>query len=540
MVALPSSLRRAAVAALLALAACSSTPLSDGGSGTTGGGPTTGGGTSGPVFHLPDAGPPTAAEICQWLWAGSTRFGLIFFDPALLAASSQAGPYCPSPTPVQKAALAQQAAALAPEILSLTPPDGGWPDGSGPNVCDDPTSAVSTLAAQIAQAVATGGAAWNAHALTECAQGLAQSGDLVAYLEDAGGSFPGEAQVFGADGGGPCYQLLQGKVADGGSCLFGFECAGGLYCRSTGAGGSCAGNCAPLVRPGGACGPLDECAGNVSCVADLCGGPDAGPTHTGAPRAPCTSSEDCQSCLLCNPLTLQCQTGLATASCTGDYDCDTPLLYCGGPDAGCLPAVTVGEPCAASGSASCLDGWCDPIALVCRPISALGGPCASSADCLAGYCRGATAAVDGTCTPFPATGQLCGAPPLSYDCADPGDYCNLVGVQGTCAALPGLRQPCAAGECAAGLYCGAGDAGCETLPGLNESCTSPGLLCHSPYVCNASDLCVAQLPGGASCTQSSDCLSDDCSGGVCTSPCTQLGYGSNLLLSLFLGLGGAS
>lgn len=540
MTALRIPARFAAAAALLAFFACSSTPAPDGGKGSTGG--SSGGGTGGTVFQIPDGGPPSAAQICQWLWAGATRFGLVFTLPGLTAPTSETGPYCPSPTPTQQAAFGQAAAAAAPEILTLAPPDGGWPDGGAAGLCGDPTSQLSMLAAAIAQSVASGSLAWNVPALAACQQGMSASADLVAYAADGGGSFPGQADVFGVgDAGGACLALLRGLVPDGGGCLFGFECQDGFYCRSAGADGSCGGNCAPLVPAGGGCGLLDQCAGSLSCTSGVCGGPDAGaPPPPGGPGNPCTTDAQCQSCLVCSGSPVPaCHTGLTASTCTSDVDCDVPLLYCatGGT---CQPSATIGQSCTAGSYFACLDGWCDPIAHLCRPSSNLGGPCAESGDCASGYCSGATAVADGTCTSLPGHGLPCGAPPSTYSCASPGDYCNLPQGQtsGTCQSLPGAGQPCASGACAEGLYC-TGTLLCQPLPGDGQPCSVPGMLCQSPYVCRASGSCGPSLPGNAPCAQSQECASGECVGGLCTTPCSSQPYGSGLLLSLLLGLGGA-
>ncbi|MHB8417814.1 MAG: hypothetical protein ACYDCL_07045 [Myxococcales bacterium] len=551
----PSFRWRCAACAVGLWAACSSGGATDGGGGSSAGSTGaassggSGGGSTGAVFQIPDGGgPPTVAEICQWLWAGQTRFALVYFQQPGLYASSGTGPYCPGPSPTQVAGFTQAADAAAAEVLSLAPPNGGWPDGGGPNVCDDPTSALSVLASQIAQSVAAGGSGWNAPALAACQQGMQASGDLLAFAADGGGSFPDEAEIFGTgDAGGACLTLLQGLVADGKNCLFPFECRPGSYCRSSGADGSCAGICAPLVPAGGNCGPLDQCADGLGCASGLCGGPDAGQSNLGGPDAGCTSNSDCQSCLLCNHFQ-RCQIGLAGSPCVGDYECAGPLLYCDPSSLTCQPSLTFGQPCPASSSyATCLDGWCDPWALVCRAYSDLGGPCAAAGDCHAGYCSLPDAG-DGVCAPLPAPGQPCGPQPLSSSCADRDDYCDIPSgsPSGSCTALPENGQPCASFRCATDCYCVVDITNpggiCTSLPDGGASCAGVGR-CLPPYACGSSNVCIVPGPGDAGCGSSADCASANClnpgDGGLCETPCGQGGFESSLLLSLLLGLGGA-
>ncbi len=547
--------RLAQVLCCLALAACSSSSKPTDG-GTTGGSGTSsssssGGSSSssGTVTMLPDAGPPDATQICLALWAGQQRVEQLEAMPLFMTLGGTQGTYCPAPTAAQRAQLTQQTNALAAAFLTLVPPDGGWPDGSGPSICDDPSTALDGLPAQISDSITAGRATWNAAANAQCAQGLMLSSDLLAYVYSDGGEFAGEAQTFGSlDGGeGPCTQILQGQLHDGGACVYPFDCAAGLYCQSTGANGVCSGTCAPLVAAGAACGPLDVCVGTLSCLSGFCGGPDAGPgpKPTGGAGATCTVDGDCQPCLICQALGIGSSTcatyGLAGDACTTDFDCGTPWLYCDTTTKVCAASATFGQPCTATTSSyACLDGWCD--GTTCQPISGVGGACSGSVpSCLPGlYCKEPQAGSNGTCAPLPTLGETCGLTQgLSDDCAGGDVYCDTV--TGSCAALPGAGVTCAPGaECASGNYCQITTVEvCVPLQAAGASCAS--IPCQAGLTCSIAGLCVAPLAGGAACQAGVQCLSGNCVAGTCSTPCSTAPFGGceNQGVSFILGLGGA-
>jgi hypothetical protein len=544
-----------------ALAGCSGSSGSKDGGGS--GGSSSGGATSGgTILPLPDAGPLTASQICLALWAGEQRLAVLEELPLVQLLSAPQGTYCPAPTSEQLTQLTQQTNALAAELLTLAPPDGGWPDGSGPSICDNPATALDGLPAQIADSISTGRASWNAQANSTCAAGMLLSNDLLAYAYGDGGSFPGEAQTLGtiSDGGGPCTQILEGQVPNGGSCVYPFDCAAGLYCQSTGADGSCAGSCAPLVVAGAPCGPLDECVGTLSCNAGFCGGPDAGPVPSqgGDVGSTCTVNGDCQPCLYCEPAQGMgfsvCTTfGLLGATCGADYDCGTPWLYCEPTTHSCSPAATLGGACTATSSDyACLDGWCNGIS--CQPMSAAGGPCSATvSSCLENlYCAQPVPTISGTCQPFPALGEPCGVTQgLSYECDDPNLYCNTAADAGVCASLPGQGSPCTpAFQCATGTTCETVDGGslCVPFQTVGNSCAATP--CQAGLACDAAGFCIAPLPGDAACMSDVECQSGTCVSNLCATPCANAAFGGggtgnggggceNQGLSLLLGLGGA-
>ncbi len=552
-------------AAALVFAACSghATLVEDGG----------GGGTyrdSGTTVELPggvslsDAGLPDARALCLRFWAGSMRLGMLVAQPAL--SDAFANPSCAGPTPAQLLALRGQASASAAELIALPPPDGGWPDGGGPNICDDPASAFDGLPALLADSLAAGRATWNARADARCRAGLSLSGDLLDLFlgADGGGGSAAALMIGWPDGGDGCAAIFEGNIVDGGACLAPFECRPGLYCRSPGLpDGGCGGVCAPLVPAGSACGPLDQCAGGIDCTAGLCGGLDGGAAGGGGPDASCASPQDCGACLAC--LAGHClPPGTAGSPCSSDGDCAKPFYYCNQSYKRCAEAGVEKSYCQPSMPSSCLTGWwCDPVTFTCAPLSGDGGPCVDGVDCQAGlYCAGS--GYSASCRPLPGLGDPCGlTPDLTLDCPDES-RCALDGGAGLCVPLPAPGQPCWMGSCALGAVCDPDGGRCAPLPGAGEACIAgscaDGLDCDDGgcapppgegQACIAGSCadglycadggCAPALPGGAPCASSAECRSNLCVGGSCATPCSPSAgnCASGPGLSFLLGLGGA-
>ena len=543
--------RRASLAACaaLALGACAKPApgLADGGHGSTGDG-----GTGG--FTPADAGPPSARELCLRLWAGEARAQILEGLPIFPGVASQIEPGCPSPTPAQLAAISQFTQEAGAELLTLAPPDGGWPDGSGPSICENPALAFQGLPAQMEAAIANGHARFDPAADATCQQGLRANQELLAVFVSNGATYPGEADSIQPDGGGPCSQIFEGTLGDGGACLYPFECRPGLYCRAGGGDGSCAGLCAPLVPPQGVCGPLDVCADQLACASGFCGGPDAGPAPTPiALGAPCDGSVPCQGCLRCLPAPGSdggsvCGTqGLAGDACTSDSDCANALLYCA--QLSCQPAAVLGASCFMGSAQACLVGWCEPLFQgsptgSCVAPSPQTGPCLAGADCAANlFCSvdGGSGSL-GSCASYPNLGGACGSPPWLSSVCPVGAYCQegSSGI-GSCVALPGAGSPCSPAGCAEGSSCDStgGPPGlCRGLPGNGQTCV-PSVGCTTGLTCLAG-FCASPLPGGAACSQGSDCASQRCLAGLCGSPCATSDNGcQGQELSFLLGLGGA-
>ncbi len=447
----------AALSTLLA-GACCATPAAggDGGgaagpgatSGGSSGGGTTGGGSSGGgsgTTGSSSGGPPTQAELCDFVWQGLARYGDLV---SLAQRTPPTGAHCPTPSADETLVLQAETQAAQAELVTLSEPAGGWPQGLGPSACSDPSSLPSTVARALSASLAAGRLSWDAAAAASCAQGMTASGYLGDLLSlDAGAAPPAwVAQTIGTDGGsGPCFRIVQGQLRQGESCTVDFDCASGLFCKGVCASDGGSGVCQPLVPIGASCAMGDECAQSGSCGGSpptcSASGSSSGGPGDGGPGDPCQSAADCQSCLSCGFLAdggLGCVAlGVNGTSCGADSECGAPYLYCG-VGGSCVPALVVGRAgCVASSSQSCFQGWCEPLSdggTVCAPPSGDGGPCISDLSCT------------------PSGGSLLGPSPQQW-CLGAD-----AGVLGSCAPLPGAGQPCAEGfQCATGATCSQGN-----------------------------------------------------------------------------------
>ncbi|MHB1847087.1 MAG: hypothetical protein ACYCWW_19870 [Deltaproteobacteria bacterium] len=475
--------RFAAIAVALFASACCRSPVSegDGGAGTGGGatsGSTAGGGSSGNggstggstggssgTTGSTGGGPPSEAELCAFVWQGLARYSLL---AELSGAQSPSGSYCQAPSPAQQAVAAAAQQALQAELVTLSAPDGGFGSGSGPSSCNDPASFPSQLAQALSASLAAGRLRWNGGAAATCQTGMAASGFLGAsfgFDAGAGGAPPAwVGETIGVDGGGPCYDILQGQVTQGQSCSLDFDCQSGLFCKLGGTSSlpPCGGgSCQPFIAIGATCGAGDECAAGGSCAAGSCvaSGP-SGSSGDGGPGAVCNTNADCQACLSCsfsgstNSSTCVAL-ALAGAACTADYQCASPFLYCSG-GGQCTPSPVVGQTgCLASSSQGCYLGWCEPLSdggTLCAAPSGEGGACANDQSCAGqgtDYCQGADAGLLGSCAPYPGPGQPC----VGFSCG-PGAYCDTTSM--TCGASLGrgaacqLGSQCQSGNCTGG------------------------------------------------------------------------------------------
>ena len=160
-----------------------------------------------------------------------------------------------------------------------------------------------------------------------------------------------------------------------------------------------------------------------------------------------------------------------------------------------------------------------------------------------------------SCKALPGAGQPCLSPlpPGVGEQCDPNPSLDLVCDQGTgtgsiatCRAPGKLGDDCSQFACGTDLYCDRSTANevCQQLPGLGQACQASGGQCEKPYFCNfnkspevcdqpaqlgqdcsqvtcdtglycdrtnfQNETCKAQLPDGAVCTSSDQCLSLEC------------------------------
>jgi hypothetical protein len=281
------------------------------------------------------------------------------------------------------------------------------------------------------------------------------AGGSLRYVPEASSSCLGAlASCTGVDSlnEGPCAEVIEGGITEGGACQRSEDCAGDAYCLF---GDACPGQCYARKSAGSSCTVTDECAfdgGMTFCELDAESGPKCAVVEIGA-------------------------------------------------------AVSLGEACTVEPSAGavyvpCQDElWCDPSDNAtsgngtCREPIEEGGLCNSGADvCQAGLWCGSS---QGTCravTIQQAIGDAC----------DEADYviCNptlgLQCVSNTCAGGDGAEgSVCYRGElqrgCGSGLFCqptdGVSSAGsCTPLLAAGRQCPWDGA-CVSG-TCN--DVCEAQ------------------------------------------------
>jgi len=181
---------------------------------------------------------------------------------------------------------------------------------------------------------------------------------------------------------------IGGTLPKGASCVFGAQCARGLFCR-TKTGESC-GTCIPYALEGEACG--EGCDENLVCIADRCR------SHRGEGES-CTGLFECKKMLRCvaDPKGATgnvCVPFAKEGEKCGMYDC-SPAFRC---DSGVCkprsPPKSPGSPCV--DPFDCVDFTC--VAGTCRAYGGEGdacpdqehaerAPCGPSFSCLAGVCK---------------------------------------------------------------------------------------------------------------------------------------------------------
>jgi hypothetical protein len=247
-----------------------------------------------------------------------------------------------------------------------------------------------------------------------------------------------------------CLAALDGTVAIGGACTLDEDCQGEAICKSSS--GTCPGQCTPLLVAGQACAQDADCQSGLQCssVTQLCVQPAA----------------DGQACEY------------------GAPPCGPGLLCLGKDDSNQTPGTckTPAEALSAAAGAAC--------------DASNGLLCQSGSSCVADSYTLLTSTVNWLCvtTGSYAAGGAC-KPGFPDACAS-GNYCatgtGLAALNGTCTTIPGSGQACGTGlsQCQPGAACVSGL--CQILVANGVSCTGDGM-CYSEK-CGTSGGCEAKVP----------------------------------------------
>jgi hypothetical protein len=288
----------------------------------------------------------------------------------------------------------------------------------------------------------------------------------------------------------------------GGSCAA--DCANGKLCSANAdcSSGNCSGGV--CAAPSGSC--SDGIKNGTETAID-CGGSCATKCLIGKT---CSINADCYAgnCYLgvCMPLEWKCTDAVKNGTET-DVDC-------GGSN--CAANCADGKACAVAAdcvSGACNGGICGGAVASCSDAIKngtetdvdCGGSCA--ADCA----NGKTCAVNADCLSSNCSGGVCAALPTCSDAIKNGTETDI-DCGGTCAA-----------DCANGKLC-AVNADCQSAFCDGGVCAAPAPTC-SDALKNGSEtdvdcggiVCVA-CSNGKTCSVNADCSSGNCSGGVCAAP----------------------
>lgn len=296
---------------------------------------------------------------------------------------------------------------------------------------------------------------------------------------------------------------LDRSLPSSGACVEGL-CAEGARCSSS---ATCA-----MPTSGAACGSVGDCPDGEVCGDD---GTCRGLALDGA-GASCGGPDACTGDLRCLAATRRACAPLAPgASCTSDDGC-VAGEYCA--EGTCVAAP--GEGAACGNGVACAEGLAcafapGPDEGTCRPFPTSGEPCA-----LGTFgpfvCAEGLACRDRFCGPIPGEGDDCAVGDVR--CAE-GLGCAVEGERSVCRARVGDGEPCMLDDtCEAGTFCDFSENRCRTY-------FASGEVCRAGNECGPSGACVpdetattfrcTERPGvGEACF-----LDDSCETGlVCRSP----------------------
>jgi len=237
--------------------------------------------------------------------------------------------------------------------------------------------------------------------------------------------------------------------------------------------------CQGEILPGSeVCDGIDnDCDGEIDENGGCCS--DAGDCSGGQPPT-CNNTATCQgtrvdpvcSAQECGTVVVDDDSGCGAGIQANDCGLYLPV-YCTGAADQAIPVC----PSICSGNQDCdAAAYCDSISSQCEPGKLDGQTCASSNECISGYC------VDGVC--------------CNTACGSSCDSCSLAGSLGTCSIISAGSL----GEPGCSPYtCNGASSGCPS------SCSSDANCALGNY-CNSS-VCAAKLTDGQSCITSNQCVS---------------------------------
>ena len=359
-----------------------------------------------------------------------------------------------------------------------------------------------------------------------------------------------------------CAPYVCGTNACRADCSADADCVSGYYCTGTN------GTCMAKKASGAACGAAHEC-GTGNCTDGFCCGVASCPTcqacgssgmcgnlADGAADARCTAAPPCGNTGACDgagacrlaATTVAC----GTASCSGSTF--TPVSHCNGSGScaapttsSCAPYVCGTNACNSSCSADtgCTSGYyCTGTNGSCVPKKASGAACGAAHECGTGNCT------DGFCCGVAScpTCQVCGSSGMCTNvgsgAAEPHARCTAsppCGNTGACDGVGACQQAavsvqCANASCTGSTFtpaafcsgsgtcanpvtssCGAYVCGGNTC---KNTCASDSDCTGGNYCTGASGSCLAKKAAGASCGSSHECVTGNCTDGVCCTTAT--------------------